>query len=98
MGLKPGMTNNPAGRPKGTANVVTKELREQLKEFVSFNWKRFERDFKKLKPLERAQLFEKLLKFVIPAMKESDVNFNLERLTDEQLNQLIDKIISNDQQ
>ena len=35
MGLKPGMTNNPAGRPAGQPNKITKELREILKSIVA---------------------------------------------------------------
>jgi hypothetical protein len=29
-GLKPGQTNNPGGRPPGSANIVTRAIKEQL--------------------------------------------------------------------
>jgi hypothetical protein len=92
-----GISGNPGGRPKGSENKATKEIRERLKDFCSNNWDRFERDFKKLSPLERAQIFEKLLKFVVPTMKEADVTLSLEKLTDSQLDQLMERIMNNNE-
>jgi len=64
-----GKTNNPAGRPTGTPNKVTKELRERISDFLSENWEQIEKDFKTLPPQQRAMLFEKLLQFTLPRLQ-----------------------------
>lgn len=96
MGQKKGQTGNLNGRPKGTPNKTTVFLRERIKTFLDKNWAQVERDFKKLDPQKKIIFFEKLLSYAVPKLKESDIKLNLEALTDEQLNQIIDKILQNE--
>ncbi len=93
-----GISGNPGGRPRGSKNKATTEVRERLRDFCSNNWPRFERDFKQRQPLERAQLFERLLKFVVPVMKETDLSLTLEKLTDSQLDQLVERIMNTNEE
>tara|TARA_R110001632_G_scaffold219818_1_gene349547 strand:+ start:544 stop:825 length:282 start_codon:yes stop_codon:yes gene_type:complete len=37
MGLKKGMTNNPTGRPKGTKNKVSTEMRSKIADFLNLS-------------------------------------------------------------
>lgn len=64
-----GNTNNPAGRPTGTPNKVTKELRERISDFLSGNWEQIKKDFKTLEPKERVMIYEKLLQFTLPRLQ-----------------------------
>ena len=90
-GLRKGRTNNPAGRPKGSPNKITTELRTRINDFLSENWDIIEKDFKTLAPRERAMLFEKLLQYCVPRLQSTDIDLT-ETLTDEQIDQIIEKL------
>jgi hypothetical protein len=64
-----GHTNNPAGRPKGVQNKVTKELRERISDFLSGNWEQIKKDFQKLEPEKKLMIYEKLLQFTLPRLQ-----------------------------
>lgn len=87
MGLKKGMTNNPNGRPRGKPNKSTDELREIVQKFLEDNLETMQKDYDSLKPVERLAFIEKLFKHVLPAPLQE-----LERLTDEQLDELITRL------
>lgn len=91
MGLKPGQTNNGKGRPKGSSNKITKTTREFMNDFIQKNRSKLQRDWNKLEPYQRVQMFEKLVAFTIPKMS----SLELERLPNEQLDLIIDKILNN---
>lgn len=78
---------NKAGRPKGSPNRSTDELREIIQKFISENLERLQEDFDKLKPSERLNFIEKLLKHVLPAPLT-----DFDKLTDEQLNDIINEL------
>ena len=88
---KKGQTGNPAGRPKGTPNKVTTDLRDWIKELLNDNRQTFEADLKKLEPHQRVAIFEKMLSYSVPKMQsvEAQINVDLNRLSDEQLDTII---------
>ncbi len=98
MPFETGKSGNEAGRPKGTQNKATKSLREMITAFVNDNWSLVEKDFQTLKPIERLQFFEKILKYALPTLQAvhhtDDLEKELENLSDEQLENLMDKILS----
>lgn len=87
---KKGTVNNPNGRPKGTPNKSTDELRTLLQNFIDDNMETLQADFDKLEPKDRLNYIERLLKHVLPAPLQE-----LERLTDEQLDELITRLKAN---
>jgi hypothetical protein len=96
MGLKKGMTNNPNGRPAGSKNRTTAEIRDLLKEFVSANWETIQTDFDQLPPKDRLAFFEKVLQYTIPKMQsvnhEFELRQKLEKMTETEIDDLINRI------
>lgn len=85
-----GTSGNPNGRPKGTPNKTTAELRTRISDFLNENWQIIENDFRQIEPEKRISLFEKLLQYVMPRMQAVQNEF--EKLTDEQLDQIINEL------
>jgi len=92
MGLKKGQTNNLAGRPPGKPNKITGEFRDFVKLLLESNQAQILKDLKKVKPYERLAIYERFLKYVLPELKSTELNF--EKLSNEQLDLLISKIIN----
>lgn len=91
-GLKKGHTNNPNGRPKGTPNKVTGEMRKWLQSFLDNNREQIEEDFRALDPPQRLQMFERLLQYTLPKMQSVRAKIDLNDLTEHQLDLVIDEI------
>jgi hypothetical protein len=98
MGLKKGMTNNPKGRPPGSANKVTQDMRERISSFLSENFDTVQDDFLQLSPKERFLFYTKLLPFCLPTLRSSEhtakVTDKLEGLSDEQLNTFVSELLT----
>ena len=92
--MEKGHTNNPNGRPKGRPNKITQDTRAWLSAVIDKNRRRMERDLKALEPKERLQILERLMQYVIPKQQATAATVDLERLTDEQVNQVINTIIN----
>jgi hypothetical protein len=96
MGLPKGRTNNQQGRPPGP-NKITGELRERIKTFLDGNFETIEADFKKLDPEKRITLFERYLKFCLPQLQSTDINLDIEKMSDAELDIIITKLLKTDQ-
>lgn len=96
-----GKTNNPAGRPPGTPNKVTGELREMINDFLNDNIDKVKTDFLKLQPRDRVKLFIDLLQYSIPKFQSIHANIETpddntikfvnvsKQFTDEQMEDLL---------
>ena len=84
-----GQTGNPQGRPTGSQNYVTTDIKEFINNFLNENLSTLQADFDNLQSKERLYFMEKLLKYVIPTKTEevSKKPYNrIEEMTDEELN------------
>ena len=93
--MKKGTTNNPSGRPMGKPNKVTAELRDRIKLFLEKSWSIVQKDFKELDPKDRIAIYEKMLKYVVPVQKETAIDLNIEKMTEKDLDIVIDHLINN---
>lgn len=71
---KKGQSGNPTGRPKGTKNRTSEEMRLILKQIVDDNLEDLYADLKEMKPIPKAMILEKLIKYNIPALSKNDNN------------------------
>ena len=58
---------NRSGRPKGKPNKATEAIRAVLADFVSVNIEDLQKQYDSLKPAEKLQFIDRLLKHVLPA-------------------------------
>jgi hypothetical protein len=76
MGLQKGRTNNKQGRPKGSQNKSSKELREFIFEFISDNLPKLQNDFDKLdNPKDRLMFIERLFQYSLPKLQAQSIEF-----------------------
>ena len=73
MAHKKGHTNNPNGRPKGTPNKVTGDLRQWINKLIDDNRVTFEKDLKELESAQRLSILEKLMQYCIPKQQTIDI-------------------------
>jgi hypothetical protein len=97
-----GQSGNPTGKPLGVKNKAGKPIRDLITAFVNDNWPQAIIDFKTLKPSERLQFLEKILKYVVPSLQAVNVTTDLEQqlevLSDQQLEDLMNKLLEHHSQ
>ena len=94
MGFVKGMTGNPEGRPKGTRNKINKQLRETIGDFLTDNFSKVVADFEALPPKDRAKLFCDLLQYGLPRLQAVQLEGDLDKLTDGELDHIINELKS----
>ena len=68
-----GVSNNPAGKPKGTQNRTTKTTREALKKALAGHIKALPQYLDKIEnPKDKVDALAKILPYILPKMKEED--------------------------
>ena len=92
MAQKKGHTGNPKGRPKGTPNKLTSTVREWIAELIDSNRDQVEKDLKALKPIERVQMIERLMQYVVPKQQAVSAAIDFSPLTDSQLDEVVNRL------
>ena len=78
---------NKKGRPKGTPNKTTEEIRALLQEFLSKNLEDIQDSYNSLEAKDKLTFIDRLLRHVLPPVLHP-----LERLTPDQLDEVILKL------
>ena len=96
MGLPKGKTNNPNGRPKGSQNRTTKEIKELLNNFISDNLDDLQAEYNNLDAKEKLQFFERVLKYVLPQQRDINQTIDVSNLSEAEMDQLIERALQKD--
>ena len=92
---KKGVVNNPNGRPKGSQNKGTKEVRELVNQLLDENFENIQKDVDSLEPIERLKFLVALLPYVLPKQQAINEVTNdpqkiiVEGISTEELNELL---------
>lgn len=87
-----GISGNPNGRPVGSLNRSTTDLRVQVRDFLTSNWAKVQEKFDSLGPREQLVFLERLLKYSIPQMSTISAKIDYENLTDTDLDTILDRL------
>lgn len=73
-----GKSGNPNGRPKGSVNKTTAQLREVITQFVTKELSEVEQLVMKLEPKDRAKFLTDLLKYSLPTLSSVSMDSKVE--------------------
>ncbi len=91
--FKPGVSGNPAGRPKGARDKVNTVVREAISGFLEKQLPVFfQTDYPKLKPEMKARFLSDLIPYDTAKLSNVSLEIQLEQLTDEQLTEIINRL------
>ncbi|AWG22944.1 hypothetical protein FFWV33_16120 [Flavobacterium faecale] len=71
-------TRNENGRPKGTPNKNTAQIRDSFQLLVESNISKLKEDIDKLEPKDRIRTIIDLAKFVLPTLKAIEYNDSID--------------------
>ena len=80
------------GRPKGSKNKATEKIRDTFLHFIEDNLERMQEDFDQLEPKDRFKYLFEMSKFILPSLKSIEFGNILDELTEEQFQEVIEKI------
>ena len=80
------------GRAKGTPNRITASVKDWIFQVIDKNRLQMEKDIEALEPKDRLQVLEKLMQYVIPKQQSVSANLDINKLSEEQLNTLVEEL------
>ena len=87
-----GETGNKGGRPPGSQNKMSLELRQTITDFLMENVDEVRETWKDLKPQQKVMFWRDLLRYAVPVLQSTEIISDFERMTDGELRQVIEEL------
>ena len=87
-----GETGNKGGRPPGSQNKVSAELRQAISDFLMENVDEVRETWKDLKPQQKVMFWRDLLRYAVPVLQSTEIISDFERMSEAQLRQVIEEL------
>ena len=91
--FKKGESGNPEGRPKGSKDRAGQKAKDWILEFLDNDSELAAADWERLRPRERWQIRTKLFDYVTPKMRSTDLNMTIDNMSDEQIDEMLERAI-----
>ena len=78
-----------AGRPKGSKNVASKDIRTSIENLLVNSFETIEEDLAQLTPNERIKAYLKLIEFIVPKQRQVQEKLDLSSMSEQEINRLI---------
>ena len=96
MAQRKGQTGNPFGRPVGSPNKVTSDLRAKISTIVAKQIDSMEEDLQSLEPMQRLQIVEKLISYCVSKLQAQSFDIDFQNFSEQQLDVIINQLNFND--
>jgi hypothetical protein len=87
-----GASGNTGGRPKGSKNKTGQSLRDSINNFLEGRFSHVETAFDQLKPFAKVKLYIDFLQYVLPKQTSNNNKIRFEDMTDEQLDEIVERL------
>ncbi len=87
-----GGIRNKGGRPPGSQNKMSVELRQAITDFLVENVDEVRETWKELKPQQKVMFWRDLLRYAVPVLQSTEIISDFERMTDVELKQVIEEL------
>ena len=100
MDLKQGQTNNPNGRPKGSKNKSTEQIRAMVSELFNEQFEQVRNNFSQLDFRSRIKFLIDVMPYVLPRLQTVTQHniIDIDSLSEKQIEQVVDSILNTDAQ
>ena len=89
-----GESGNPEGKPKGAKNKMNTIIKEAVINLLEANIEQINEDLQAVDARDRLNFWIKLLEYSLPKLARTESGINLNNLSDEQINDMINKILN----
>lgn len=84
------------GRPKGSKNKLSGQIRERIQSLFNDNFQTIQEDLESMEPKDRLKFLTDLLPYLVPKLQTTTYSqtIDLDNMTDEDLDKLINRIVN----
>lgn len=92
MKFEKGKSGNPSGRPKGTKNKVTTDVKQFIQDIIDDNAESLAASFAFLDPSEQWRIAERLFAYIVPKQSATKTEVDFNNLTEEQIDAIVGQL------